>query len=457
MSNTTDYTVNPLVYEYARQEAKARAREQWETENFNMWTTYNQTLNPDWKDPWFESETAGIYNGPSTGPGDPAWEMTQNLYMAYCWLMYKGYNKYSAMALMLSAIQESTITGGLWEQTQHFSANNLLASNHPYSSLIGFDATQTAESGYAYTWYYGGTKPAYDNGTIVTWTAEFTDYSGYRWTKQAVAGSWDAVMEYPIKTKRVMIDGVGLREMPVEYESGNLVFDTDRPRAGRGDGRGYGFCQWTPWNKLPRLCAYAANQGDVNFTDGNKHWQVNASLQLAIWEYERYLSMTTPQSGSSYMGQWIDSNAAILGDYGAYFSWPYPGTGYTRHYYGQSISWDDFAAGTYLTWFENYLQTMADPPTTEEDIDWCRRQLALAIYRACFLQATYADFNFQVKSKYIISAFNYWGNGWDIRDVPRPRDIPHSELDAYHGTPIRTMIALTQGRRRCKNVCSVLL
>ena len=442
MSNTTDFTVNVVAYEYARQEAKTRAREQWETENFNMWTTYNQTLNPDWKDPWFESETAGIYNGPSTGPGDPAWEMTQNLYMAYCWLMYKGYNKYSAMSLMLSAIQESTITGGVWE-----------AGNHPYSSLIGYDATSVNENGYNYTWYHGGTKPAYDNGQLVTWTAYFTDYSGHVWDKPATPGSWDAVKQWPIKTEKVMIPDVGMREMPIGYDSGILVFDTS---VWRPDGRGYGFCQWTPWTKLPVLCAYAASHGDVNFTDANKHWQVNASLQLAIWEYERYLSMTTPQAGGSYLGQWIDSNAAIQGDYGAYFSWPYPGTVYTRHYYGQSISWDDFAAGTYLTWFENYLQTMTDPPTDPEDIDWCRRQLALAIYRACFLQAPYADFNFQVKSKYIISAFNYWGDGWNIRDVPRPRDVPFSELDQFHESrEIRQMkyaIATERGKARVRTL-----
>lgn len=456
MSNTTDYTVSNAVYEQARTDAKARAAKQWsdwslDPKSAHMWKTYNTELNPDWVDPWYESETSGIYNGPSTGPGDPAYEMTQNLYMAYCWLMYKGYNKYSAMALMLSAIQESTITGGMWE-----------AANHPYSSLIGYDPTSVNENGYNYTWYHGGTKPAYDNGQLVTWTASWTPpveidygpYNGYTWYKTADPGSWNAVKRWEILKSRQMVPGVGSRIMPVGWETDELQWDTSQARP---DGRGYGFCQWTPWTKLPVLCSYAASHDNNYFIDGNKHWQVNASLQLMVWEYERYLSMTTPQAGGSYLGQWIDSNAAIQGDYGAYFSWPYPGTVYTRHYYGQSISWDDFAAGTYLTWFDNYIQNMTDPPVAAEDVDWCRRQLALGIYRSCFLQALYADFNFQTKSLYIISAFNYWADDWDVKDIPRARDIPNFELDKYHLSNIELITTILRKRRRQPNVRTLLL
>ena len=84
MSAIRDYTPNQAAYVYARWEAINRARKQWSNPIYwNLWKRWRIEENPDWFDPWYEYETRGINNGPSTGDGDPAYEMTQILYYCY--------------------------------------------------------------------------------------------------------------------------------------------------------------------------------------------------------------------------------------------------------------------------------------------------------------------------------------------------------------------------------------
>ena len=500
MSAIRDYTPNQAAYVYARWEAINRARKQWSNPIYwNLWKRWRIEENPDWFDPWYEYETRGINNGPSTGDGDPAYEMTQNLYYCYCYLKWKGFNNYSIIGMMTSAIQESSITGGVWEG--NLQNNEGYASKHPYESLKrkgplqddyqGFDSTYDGMPnpdalGRMYTWFYGGSYPLYSNGSAVEWDAEFLDNRNPRYLWKRHLTGWNAVKRYPLALAQYQIVGypdpltlpVGSTVLvdPPYYrvnESANnttaLQLNTNSPGY-TGNGTGYGFCQWTPWTKLPRTCkAGYLSYGLQEFNEANKHWQMNGTLQLMVWELERYINRVDPDgdlNSGEYLGQWINSRVASASIDGAYFIWPYQSNNLDNpqlwHFYGRSCSFDEYASGAYLEHTEELIEALEDYPNmTDEDKDWCRRQMALAIYRSAFLQATYKDFDFQSKSYYIKDCISYWdanpltGNqyGWSVYDIPRPRDLPYCELDAFHLNPNYIPFF----RRKKHNVRTILL
>lgn len=463
MSSIYPLENNKAIFELARTKAKERVKIHWlnfmlDRQNACMWKDYNTELNPNWIDPWFEHETYGIENDPATD-----YQITQNMYMIYCWLSAKGYNIYSMTAIITNAIHESTLTGGSWELTPNVPGYPPI-SKHPYSSLIGYDATSTVENPQSYTWYTGGYAPAYA-GSIITWTANFTDYTGTVWSLSAAPGSWDACMRYPIKTELISIHGA-IREMPVGYESGQLQFNRN---VARGDGRGYSLVQWTPWTKLPATCAHAyLSDGKEYFNEANRHWQLNLSLILAMLEYQREIAMNG-QDGT-YYAQWVNRNSAHETSYGAFYQFPYnPSSTAGRRYYKHSTTWDDFASGVYLTWFESdvadYIEELRSQGAalpSDDDIAWCRRMLAMTIWMSCYIQTYYADdFGLRNISDYVFQAITYWNanGGYDIFDVPRPRDIPNCELDQYHVTPENWQViqAVHARRRKSKNVRAIFL
>lgn len=448
------YPISDAVFEYARTEARKRAAHQWEDrKRWNLWTTYHTTRNPDWYDPWFESEYIGTSNEPPTET-EPGYKMTQNMYFMYCWLKYHGYSNYAMCAMITSAMHESTITGAEWE-----------AGNHPYSSLETFDPTSLILHGapggnnnlyidrWSHVWRHGA-------GSNINWTPSMVD--GY--TGQSVSlncqNTWAAIKKYPLARQTVDIDGVQFIR-PVYNDLGQPTLDLSSP-GNLNAANGYGMVQWTPWTKLPRVCAHAYNNGFTDFDTANRHWQLSGTLHLMVFEYERYVSMHTPtQSGSDYVGQWIDSNSLSHSGMGAYFSWPYNDQLYNRHFYAQSCTWDFFAKDLFLPWFENYIANMQNPPETATDIDWCRRQLAMALWRSNYIHTAYADYGYEEKSLYALSAIKYWdrhpidGNkGWSVLDIPRPRDLPFCFLDTYH---ISGPIIAYLNRRRNRNVRTVLL
>lgn len=481
MSNTDVWTVDPTVYAYARTQAQERARYQWADQSrWNMWDEFRVTFNNNWFDPWFESETHGYFNGPSTGEGDPAYEITINAYFVYCWMKFKGYTDYSIMAILTSASHESDITGGVWEGSP---------SHHPYQTLIEFDPTSTNSNGSSYTWYVGGTGMNYENASAYSAGSARATFTNYKMTyvKDRPAGSWARIKQYPIRTYRTIDpydDGHGMVEVPYGYqyyydEGDQGVLQWDTSISVGGDGRGYGFVQFTPWTNIPATFAYMYGLGKTEVSEYNKHWQVSGTAQLILWELQRWSAMNEshsndPDTGYHYWGEWIDTAAKSHSVMGAYFLWPPdgqvpPGSDLpldiesNRHYYPYDITWDGFAAGEYLQWFETYIQTLEHPPQTEEDIDWCRRQLAMAIWRSCYIHVTFEDFGFRQISKYFLGAIKYWNNntlpnlnvGWDLHDIPRPRDVPYFELDSFHMTA-QNFVLLCQ-RRRPHNVRTILL
>lgn len=432
MSNTTDYTVNNAVYEQARRDARARYQQHWFNWDFNMWDTYHSVLNPTWVDPWFEHELEGIYNGPSAGSGDPAYEMTQNLYGIYNWMRYKGYKFYSITAMMTSAIQESTITGGLFEARTTVGGN--LRHAKPYDSITAYDpVTSNKENA---TWYTAD--------GICVWTAyAYDDELQQQVSLTATPGSWPALLHCPIKMDEAA--------QPLSVPVYPLQFNQDLRGTGIPEGSmlGYGLCQWTPWHELSVL-AGLTTYAQSGSHDGSMHWQLNLTLQLMVWEYQRYEAMHHPdQSGSTYHGYWVNRHAQEAG-------FKYRGVTYT---YGQSLTWDQFAHDDFLPWVEQKIVELGI--TDPEEQDNCKRQLAVSIWGKCYLHAesmeyNYETLNMQQKSLYVISALKYWEEtyGWDVRDIPRARDISHCELDQYHTDP--RIILLYYGRRKNNCVRTVL-
>lgn len=469
MSNTTVYPLNdPTIFEQARADARARAAYSWALPNtWNMWTEYRTTFNPDWFDPWFEDEVHGNYNGPSTGDSDPAYELTQNLYFAYCFLKWKGYNNYAIMAMMTAAIQESTISGGVWENPK------------PYDTLVNFDPTSLSSGISAHTWYKKeGSKPDFSSGkyssspTQASFTGINPDTGNpYTWTKSYVAGSYEMVNKYSIETYYYM---PGHIEVPVGWNSGGPYLDYRKPNYGGTAGavymRGYGIFQWSPWTKLPDVAKIIDQQGDPNFANADRHYQMSATMQLMILEIQRAMAMTDNQSGSDYKGQWIDSNAIYNGNpdnpRGAYFNWSsaYGSGGITGTYH--DITWDSFARGDFISEYNDLINAMENQPPTLADRQWYLRQYAIRIWEACFEQTGYQRYSVEAwreKSQYVMAAINYWEThyinpqygGYDPADIPRPRDMEYSDLDWYHVTST-TIPFLTNRRRRCRHVSTIL-
>lgn len=438
MSN--DYTPDPARFLYAAMQARDRSLAHWDLGNWNMWLAYNTVLNQSWVDPWFE------YEAKTTSNESPNWEMTQNLYYLYCWFKWKGYSDYAIVGAVGNMCHESTLSGGAWEGSTEDNTGQ-----HPYSTLIGYDATSVNHNApyYNYNWAIGGNPLDYAS-PLATWTKTWTtpagvDYgslTGHTWRKTADAGSWDAVKKYDIKTKRQMLDGVGPRILPVGYATDELQWDYDKPLV-QGDGRGYGLVQWTAWTKLPALAVTFGN-------DAPRHWQLNATLQLMIIEHQRELS-AQGQTG----GEWnaVDAvNAGFMVNASGYY-----------HSFGQSCTWENFANDSFIPWVE--AECAADNITNPDDIDWAKRMTALTIWQNCYEHGghnptDYFNMGFPAISKYVLSAVQFWdgplGLEWDVRYIPRARDIANCPLDQYHGTPLTQKVKLTSGRRG-KHVTSIFL
>lgn len=397
-------------FELGRQMMKERVAAHWFSLNWNRWKEYNTELNPTWTDPWFESDLAG---NPAPD-NDPDNRMLQNLYGLYCWLSWKGYNKYAMVGLLTSSIQESTMSGGLWE-----------GGWHPYPGTypqgwVGYDATRPG-IGYNETYRWYSSLQWYDSsGNIAQWTdSAYDPYTQQTVSLSAANGSGIAVRKWKIKMERWQDpdDPEVMWYRPV-YP---LTWDYTRqdpagyPMGARGGG--YGLAQFTPWTNIVNACAGID-------PDGAKHWQCNLTLQLMALEY-----------------LWEDMNDWNEHGFNANDppGWYDPRNGNYIEFTQMPITWQQWRDGEFLPFVDSWCESNN---ITGEDADWCRRYLSLSIYRCCFLKATYADFNFQQKSLWIISAINYWeaNGGWDVMDIPRPRDIKFSELDMYHLLPILLMI-----------------
>ena len=438
MSNTEVWTIDNAIYEYAKQNAKARSQKQWsnwmtDPNSVNLWITQFTEQNPNWYDPWFENELDGFYNGAATASSPEAYEVTQNAYFIYCWLQAKGYGDYAIQAFLTVVWNECRMGMGCWEgKLCPWSFNS---STSP-QSLIGFIPYRTGESGSNYDndWYQnqqliqGSYASALDEVTHITYT------------KYRPSGSWAAYHHWELQTytdpdtglERVtLVDGE-----PVFYITPGTQYAAI----------GYGMVQWTNWTRLvihANMCVP---------TYGINNWQFNSTLQLMVLEWERQTAMSTPASqqyGGDYHGEWVNNNAPQA-------NFVYNGVIY---YYPASCSWDDWADGTCLLWVESKCAELGI--TDEGTIDYYKRLITIDIICRCYLHAgsAYHD-NFsrlQDQNLYFGGAISYWNDhgGGDIADVPRPRDIPDTELDKYHLSQ-RSFMMLAENRRRRKRVVTIL-
>ena len=443
MSST--YPINTAIFETARAKAKERAARHWDqimTDPLGgcMWKTYHSQLNPNWFDPWHEHELSGIFNEA------PDWEQTQNIYMVWCWLRGHGYNNYTIAAIIASSIHESSCTGGVWELRQNVSTQiSGQLRTHPYHSLLTFEAD--SQNGKAtYSWYYGGNPMAYE-GEQVTWTASaLNEETGLIESLTAPAGSWTAMCCPPLKMEAITTpDGIKTKPVhPLQFVS--LSSLQRKPMSG------YGFVQFTDWTKLPGICkdAWDNGNGDPNFEEAAKHWQLSLTLQLMIFERQRYVAMHTDpsqQTGPGYWGEWTNTDGPSAG-----FWWPPVEASWNYHAYGQNCTWDQFASGSYLPWVNSEIDGINWGQYVPPDIeaqgdeavqqwisdcpDWYRIATAMSLWRVCYIHSPYADHGYRTFGLYALRAFEYWDahGGPDIRDVPRARDLPHCELDQYHIT-----------------------
>ena len=437
MSSYDVWTIDDSVYEYARSQAKARAKAQWDRwfadpNSVNLWTTYNTAQNANWQDPWLEKELGGFFNGPSVN-GSLAYEVTQNAYPMFCWFKYHGYSDYCIQTLLTVCWNECRMGMGSWE-------GNLCPysfSNNP-SSLIGFSANSIAESGTHYdnNWYQNSSKiPGSYTSSVMDEVTHIT-YQVYR-----QPGSWAAYNRWEIDTytdpdtglERVRLDGDGNPEFYIPSNTRYCVI-------------GYGIVQWTNWTRLVRHARLAA----PNY--GGNHWQFNATLQLMTLEKERQISMSTApadQSLPSYEGEWVNSYATR-----AYFT--YNGTEY---HYPYACTWDNWASGGYLSWVETKCADLGI--TNPNTIENYKQLITFDILGRCYLHSSHYNTNFSNLSSqrnYFKGAINYWNNSWDILDVPRARDIPNTELDNLHIQAVAQDLAMaTTNKRRGKRVCTILL
>lgn len=427
MCTLSEVWTDEQIYQYAMDHAKARSQAHWDRwmtdpTSANMWTTYNSVLNPDWIDPWFESELYGNTNVAPDGNNE-GFHMTQNMYMMYCFLKNKGWHKYAITALLACNVTESTVSGGAWQ-----------SSVKPYGNIVGFDSTAMyGMSGYQ-DWHKGN--------NICTWTAYFTDEStGVDYELEADPGSWDAVKKYYIATYE---DEFGHRH-PTRVPP---VFDRNsvNPQAYFRDSNvGYGLVQWTPFTVLINHAGHAVPYY------GNRHWQLNLTLQMMVLEFERQCAMEASpddqwaDEGHPYYGEWQDISAS---------------NGFFYHLgnqirYGSPMTWDEWCNDTFVSWA--YEKSAELGVTDPEAIDWNARLLGMTIFLRTYLHGNYNDFNFQSRTLFIKNAIEYWEahGGGDIRDVPRPRDLQESELDQYHtsqGDFIAMISNPIRRRRNRKNV-----
>lgn len=436
MSDSWDYS--NTIADNAKAIAIARSKRYWASFNWFMWKTFNTVLNTTWEDPWKEQSIGGshLYESGGITNESPDYNMTQNAYFIFAWLASHGYNKYSITAILTSWTNESTLTGGAWE-----------GNYHPFESILttsqaaGFDPTiNPNESAWAlynlsqtywnYNWRNGSNQ-------LVFYQASATDTRIHQtFTVSTVPGSYDSIvnMGKPVETYTEVDPGTG-----IEYTRVRMPPRFD-PNVYGSHGGGYGLAQWTPFSRLPAL----AN----NITpDGNKHWQLNPTLQLEIMEYQRTLSRSS-QTGQ-YLGGWVDSNAS--------YAKLIAGTNLVN--YGASITWDQFASDSsvWINWVTD--QAAYYGITSSAEIEWMKRQFAIEIWVRCYEQATYdySALQFRMKSNYWFQCVERWfATGYDIADVPRSRDVKYCSLDKYHVTP-ETLPLYINKKRGKHHVSTILL
>lgn len=412
------------IYQYAMEHAKARAKAHWDRwmvdpTSANMWTTYNSVLNPNWVDPWFEHELYGNTNIAPSGNTE-GFQETQNMYMIYCYLKNKGWGKYALTALLASNRVESHVSGGVWQ-----------SGMHPYGTIVGYDSTYITGMANYTNWH--------SYNSVCTWTAYFTDEStGVDYELVADPGSWDAVKKYYIATYE---DEFGHRH-PTRIPP---VFDRKsvNPKAYFRDSNvGYGLVQWTPFGVLISHAGHAVPYYGI------RHWQINLTLQLMVLEFERQCAMeASPDDqwagdGHPYYGEWQDASAAS-----GFFT--YQGNSI---YYGSPMTWDDWCNDAFVQWAYDKCDELGI--TDPEARDWAARQTGMSIFGRAYLHNRYVDHSFQSSTLWIKRAIEYWDahGGGDIRDVPRPRDIPNSELDQYHTSHGKLIAIISKGgnKKRCR-------
>ena len=408
------YTVSNATFQQAMEDAIDRFSRHWAEMNWNLWTSYNDQVNVTWWDPWYENDTTGIYNGPSTGADDPAYEMTQNAFGVWNWYKYKGYSEYAITALLTAHTQESTVTGGLWESGLHPYAGMAPSSylSGSYGALEGYNAEATGASPSNYTWYLRG------GGIVPAWTATAVDeYDQQTYTLTAAAGSWDAVNQYPLQMEAETIGGQVYIRVVQPPQFNRLAPDPVVPSTGRG----YGLVQWTPSVELVKTAELAF----PGF--GGKHWQLNLTLQLMVLEYERAQAMSgDPQTGPDYRGQWVDSNATQ-----ASLTVEIGGVQHTINY-PVSCTWDFWAGDGPAAFYDTRIRSLGGTPT-----DWDLVRGMMDLFRVCYLHTSAGDFGFEEKSAFWLAAIRYWStnDGYDPAYIPRARDLPSCELDKFHITP----------------------
>lgn len=430
MSNTEDWTINPEHYEYAKTEAKKRANEQWnkwmtDPNSINLWETYNTTQRQGWVNPWIEHELYGLYNGPGTAQSPLAYEVTQNAYNEYCFWKWKGHGRYATIAMLVIDWNETRMAHGAWQDY----LSPYPASNNPVS-LIGFNAEGTTP----------GSANWCSRGAQCTWTATFFDeYEHRTYSLPAADGSWDAVKKYYIDTYWDEETGFERVVKPLQFNR-NLVNPDQYYQWGSV---GYGIVQWTWWTRLVK-------HANIAFPGyGGKHWQFNGTLQLLVLDWERKTAMATSPADQhlpTYDGEWIDDN----GGGGCFIH------NNVKYYYGQNCTWDDWANDIPVTWCRNKCAELGI--TNPETIETYCYQLMLDIMGGCYLHnpTFYENYLSYVitQARYFAGAVDYWdaNGGWDVRDIPRPRDIPSTELDKYHTSQGELIAIISKGgnKKRCR-------
>ena len=132
----------------------------------------------------------------------------------------------------------------------------------------------------------------------------------------------------------------------------------------------------------------------------------------------------------------------------------------TIYNYPYNCTWDNWASGGHLSWVEEKCSQLGI--TSQSQIENFKHLITIDIFCRCYLHAgsAYHDsYNrLQTQRLYFGSAIAYWNanGGGDIRHVPRPRDIPVTELDQYHMNKATLVSAiLTPTNKRRKRSCQL--
>ena len=425
MSDGTGYDdLSPSKFAAAKAAQQERVSNHWLSYNYNMWTTYHSELNSTWVDPWFESELSVL----EVPDNDPDNKMLQNIFGLYCWLSWKGYSKYAMIGMITAFIQESTVTGGAWEHKAH-----------PYNTLINYDATTGTRNNA--TWY---------NERGVVWpgyTLSATDYyTGITYTKTATDGTFNAIREYQaLQTYSYTDPDTQQTYTRVTLDSdGNPLWLESTARY-KGAIGGYGLAQWTGFEKIRNLC-------NILYPNiGNAHWQLNLTLQLMCLEWQRN-NPTDTRSEWRPRGFNVNDQPFFTNPFDTRIRINYDLNDYPT-------TWEDFASDSFVPWVTQEIATLESDYSstmTAEQRDYCYRELAIQIWRICYEGATYEIYqhvqNLEEKSLFVKTATEYWDShgGWDVLDIPRPREIPfmECELDAYHLPQQVTMSLIPNMKRR---------